>query len=62
MKRLGRPPLDPADPSVRVCIAIPGKHYDGLYKRAAGERLTVPEFIRRALHQATEKSNTKGTR
>lgn len=56
-RRLGRPPLDPDDPSVRVCVTIPGKRYDALYKAAAG-RVSVPELIRRAI---TDKKYTKVT-
>ena len=56
-RRRGRPPLDPTDPSTRVCIAIPGRRYDALYARASDARLTVPELIRRELSRTI--SNTK---
>jgi hypothetical protein len=47
--RPGRPPLDPNDPSVRVTLKIPSRHYDALYARASGARTSVPEMIRRML-------------
>jgi len=48
--RTGRPPLDPGDPSVRVCLSIPSKRYDALYRTAAVGRVSVPELIRRTLN------------
>ena len=48
-KRTGRPPLDPSDPSVKICVTVPSKRYDQLYQTAAGTRVTVPELIRRSL-------------
>lgn len=45
----GRPPLDPTDRSVVVTLAMPGRAFDAVYRRAQMERLTVPEIIRRAL-------------
>ena len=51
MKRTGRPPLDPNDrQSVRVCVRIPTKQYDELYRQAAGGRVSVPEVIRQRLN------------
>jgi hypothetical protein len=47
--RRGRPPLDATDPSTKVCVALPSRRYDLIYKRAASERVSVPEFIRREL-------------
>jgi hypothetical protein len=47
--RPGRPPLDPADPSVAMCLRLPAKRYDDLYARARTERVSVPELIRRIL-------------
>jgi len=60
--RNGRPPLDPADPSVRVCVSIPTKRYDALYKQAAGSRVSVPELFRRAIAKDTDKKYVKQTR
>lgn len=50
----GRPPLDTNDPSVEVCVTLPSKKYDDLYKRARIERTTVPELIRRKLDDTTQ--------
>jgi hypothetical protein len=51
-RRDGRPPLDPSDPSTKVCIALPSKRYDALYRQAAAARISVPELIRRSLPAA----------
>lgn len=48
-RRPGRPPLDPTDPSIEVCLTLPSKRYDDLYARAQRARVTVPELIRRRL-------------
>jgi len=48
MKR-GRPPLDPHDPSVTVCLRLPGKRYDALWRAAADSRTTVGALIRDSL-------------
>ena len=53
--RPGRPPLDPADKSVVVSLAMPGRTFDRVYRLAQVERLTVPEIIRRALHNSANK-------
>lgn len=49
IRRPGRPPLDPSDPSTKVCIALPSKRYDALYRQASTARVSVPELIRREL-------------
>jgi hypothetical protein len=51
--RRGRPPLDRNDDSVVVSVAMPGRTYDVIYRRAQLERLTVPEVIRRVLRRLT---------
>lgn len=48
-RRPGRPPLDDDDPSVQVCVSLPGARYDELYDRAQRDRVSVPEVIRRQL-------------
>ena len=48
-RRTGRPPLDPSDPSVRVCVRVPSKHYDQLYRQAGAGRVSVPELIRQSI-------------
>jgi hypothetical protein len=49
--RVGRPKLDPNDPSpsVGVSIRLSARQYDALYERARLERRSVPEVIRAAL-------------
>jgi hypothetical protein len=51
----GRPPLDRADRSVVVSIALPGRAFDLVCRRAAVARLSVPEIIRRALCNSANK-------
>ena len=51
----GRPPLDRADPSVVVSVAMPGRAFDLICRRAHAERLTVPEVIRRTLRESANK-------
>jgi hypothetical protein len=48
-RKLGRPPLDPTDPTVKLTLSLPGKRYDALYQGARQARMTVPEFIRHKL-------------
>jgi hypothetical protein len=48
-RRPGRPPLDRADPSTKVCLALPSKGYDALYRRASIARVSVPELIRQSI-------------
>jgi hypothetical protein len=49
MKRPGRPPLDPSDPSVAICLKLPGRRYDALYAAAQHARVSIPEVIRRQI-------------
>lgn len=42
----GRPPLDRTDPSTKVCVTLPSKSYDALYRAASHARVSVPELIR----------------
>lgn len=53
MKPRGRPPLDPADPSIDVHFRLPSKQYDEAFRHAQEARLTVPEWIRRKVAEAT---------
>jgi len=48
-RRRGNPPLDATDPSTKVCVALPSKRYDALYRQAAAARVSVPELIRQSL-------------
>jgi len=52
MKRHGRPPLDPDDPSIRVWSSLPSKRYAALSRTAALARQSVPEFVRDTLTRA----------
>jgi hypothetical protein len=36
------------DPSTKVCVAMPSKQYDALYRQAVTARVSVPELIRQA--------------
>ena len=55
-RRTGRPPLDPDDPSVEMCVTLPAKQYDALYARARAERVSIPEMMRRILWRRELKS------
>lgn len=48
-RRTGRPPIDPTDPSTKVCLCLPSKRYDVLYRQAADARISVPELIRQRI-------------
>ena len=49
----GRPRIDPSDSTVTVSLALPGRTYDVIYRKAQSERLSVPEIIRRAIRRRT---------
>jgi hypothetical protein len=51
MKRPGRKPLDPRDPSVKVTISLPTKQFDHYCAAARRQDLSLPEVIRRALEK-----------
>jgi hypothetical protein len=51
-KRIGRPPLDPSDPSVTITFRLPGKEYDTTLAHAKADRLDLADWIRRALKLA----------
>jgi hypothetical protein len=50
--RPGRPPLDRRDPTTKVCLGLPSKRYDDLYRQATAARVSVPELIRQSLARA----------
>lgn len=54
----GRPPLDRTDRSVVVSLALPGRAFDQVCRRAVAARVSVPELIRRALHADNKKIQT----
>jgi predicted HicB family RNase H-like nuclease len=54
MTRRGRPALDPEDPSTGVFVRIPSTQYDRAYLRASAARVSVPEWIRRAVREAID--------
>lgn len=60
-RRRGRPRLSLACPSTDVCLKMPEDTYDRAFQAASRERITVPEFIRRAVDRAltTDFSNPK---
>jgi hypothetical protein len=57
MKRPGRPPLDPSDPSVAICLKVPGRRYDALYVAAQTARVSIPEMIRRQISKLDRHSD-----
>jgi predicted HicB family RNase H-like nuclease len=54
----GRPPIDPADPSVSFSLRIPAKDFEDATTRARDERVTLAEWIRRTLRGAAERDPT----
>lgn len=51
-RRRGRPPLDASDrQSIPVQVRLPTRQYDALHARAAAQRVTVPELLRRAMRR-----------
>ena len=55
--RRGRPPLSDDEGSTSVHVKLPDSVYDRAYERAADERVSVPEVIRRALERDLETQN-----
>ena len=53
MKPRGRPPIDAEDPSVNVQFRVPGKQFDAAQRQAEQERLTLAQWIRRLVRDAT---------
>ena len=49
-----RPRLDERDESVQVCLSLPARQYDDLYKAASTARVSVPEVIRRRLRGTSD--------
>jgi hypothetical protein len=51
----GRPPLAVNDPSVSVHVRLPARQYDAVYQRAQHARVSMPEYVRRAIaHQVDD--------
>ena len=54
MKRpRGRPPLSAAHPSVTLHLRLTSAQYDATYTKARAERLTLAQWIRQTLRDAT---------
>jgi hypothetical protein len=58
----GRPPLDRADPSVVVSVALPGRTFDVIYRQAHDARVSVPELIRRTLRESANRKRQNSDR
>lgn len=56
-KRFGRPPLDKADPSVQVSFSLPSKELAAVSERAKQDRVTVQDWLRRVVRDATDEIN-----
>jgi predicted HicB family RNase H-like nuclease len=48
-RRPGRPPLDRTDGTVKLTVNITHKTYDRLYASARISRVSLSEYVRRAL-------------
>jgi predicted HicB family RNase H-like nuclease len=54
MKARGRPRLaEDGSPSVDLHIRLPSKAFDRVYEAAQHERVSMPEYIRRRLREAS---------
>ena len=58
-RKPGRPPLDAADRSVPYSMRIPARDFANAATRARDERLTLAEWMRRALRSATDRDPDK---
>ena len=58
-RKVGRPPLDPTDPSVGLSLSLPGKQFDALYARARQARMTMQEFVRKKLKPELQPLSTR---
>jgi hypothetical protein len=56
----GRPSLEPQTPSVKVTVQLSTTQYDTTYARAQAARVTLPEWIRRALRAANTEPSRSG--
>ena len=54
-RRPGRPPLDRTDGTVKLTVNITHKTYDRLYASARTSRVTLSEYVRRALSPTVTK-------
>lgn len=60
----GRPPLDPADPTIRVSVSLTTSRYDDLCRRARLARMSLSEYLREidrrlVLHKPTDPSSRR---
>jgi hypothetical protein len=58
-RRPGRPPLDAEDPSVKVTISLPARHFDALCALARQQARSLPAVIRQAIAGAVGGKNPK---
>lgn len=56
---LGRPPLDPTQPSVSVSVPMPLSQFAAFCARAAAEGVSVPAIIRADLDAAAPTKTLK---
>ena len=48
-RKPGRPPLDPSEPSVNLCLRLPNKGYEALSHDARQARMTLSDYVREVL-------------
>jgi predicted HicB family RNase H-like nuclease len=58
-RKPGRPPLAEADRTEPVTIRMPARDFANAATRARDERITLAEWIRRALRSATDRDPPK---
>jgi len=59
-RRPGRPPLDALDPSVKVCICVPGRVYGELCTEALRHNVSLGAVIRRRLRLVERERRAAG--
>jgi predicted HicB family RNase H-like nuclease len=59
VNRRGRPSVSPKEASTDVHLTMSDSLYDQAYQRAAQQRVSVPEVIRRALVKDLETQNRR---
>lgn len=58
-RKRGRPPLVEGESSANVHVTMPVSLYDRLYVAASGDRISVPERIRRAVERDLKTQNSE---
>jgi len=58
-KRRGRPALDAATPSARICVTLTAKAFDAMQQQARRSRISLSALVRRKITEQSDFKNTK---